>query len=286
MAMWRVVFPIAFAFLPVLYAGEEPGPSLSADEIMRRVGTNQDTAQTERNGVVYDQKIRVVSRGKDGKLICRQDTEYTVIPKDKKTERKLVSTSGECWKKGELIHFDKDPEDSNGTIDTGIVKMFRDDVTHTDSKDGVSEDLFPLTTEHQQKLEFLLDGERDVQGRPAYIIRFRPKDRKDFGWAGEAIIDKEEFQPVRVYTQMARKLPFVVRNMLGTDVPGLGFTTSYTRVGPNLWFPSSFGTEFKIHAVYFFHRTVTMSLENKNFRHTDVQTAIKYDPAMTGSSEQ
>jgi hypothetical protein len=68
-----------------------------------------------------------------------------------------------------------------------------------------------------------------------------------------------------------------VRTLLGTDVPGLGFTTQYSRVEKDLWFPASFGTEFKIHAVYLFHRTVSVSLENKDFRRTRVDEQIRYD---------
>jgi hypothetical protein len=253
--------------------------SESADDIMRKVAENQDRLQSERSDFVYDQDVRVISRRHNGKLICEQETEYVVTPKEKSSEHSLVWTKLKYWHDGHFVTSDKDVSDKDETIDTGIVKGFRDDLAHGDSKDGTKQDLFPLTTEQQKDLEFELTGERVVNGRPAYVIAFRPKDRKDFGWAGEAVIDKEEFEPVTVYTRMSRKIPFFVRTMLGTDVPGLGFTTQYTRVDKDLWFPSSFGTEFKIHAVYFFHRTVSLSMKNTNFRRANVDAKIHYGSA-------
>lgn len=254
-----------------------PDPSPSPSVVMQQVGSNQDKAQSARGSIVYDQVIRVVSRQKGGRLVCQQESRYTITPQAEGTKRTLLLTRGTYLKKGHPISFNKEVEDGSGTLDTSIVKSFRDGLTQDeDTKDGLSADLFPLTSEHQEKLEFESEGERLIRQRAAYAIRFRPRDRKGYGWAGEAFVDKEDLQPVQVYTQMARKLPFFVRKMLGTDVPGLGFTTEYTRVDKDLWFPASFGAEFQIHAVYFFTRTITISMQNSNFRHADVQSRVSY----------
>lgn len=262
----------------VFCADPAPGEALPAAEIMRRVAENQDRLQKERSDFVYDQKIRVISRRANGKVICQQETQYVIVPKEKSTERTLVSTRVKYWHDGRFVNFDKDPSGKDETLDTGLVKSFRDDFTHSDSRDGIEQNLFPLTSKGQKDLDFELDGERVIAGRRAYVIRFRPKNRKDLGWAGEALIDRQEFQPATVYTRLSRKLPFFVRTMLGTDLPGLGFTTQYTRVDKGIWFPSSFGTEFKVHAVYFFHRTISVSMENKNFHRTNVDTQIHCEP--------
>lgn len=267
-------------FVMIVFSGVDlaHAEGLPANEIMRRVAENQDRLQKERAEFVYDQSIRVVSRYGKGKLACQQDTQYVVTPKEKSTEHKLVSTKGRYWRRGGFTDFDHEPGDKEATLDTGLAKSFRDDLAQSSSKDGINKNLFPLTSEEQKELEFALDGERVVGQRRAYVVRFRPKDRKDLGWAGEALIDEEEFQPVRVYTRLSRKLPFFVRTMLGTDVPGLGFTTQYTRVGKGIWFPSSFGSEFRLHAVYFFNRTISVSMENKNFRRVNVDSQISFEP--------
>ena len=126
-------------------------------------------------------------------------------------------------------------------------------------------------------MKFELLGEQVVGGRKAYRIQFSPADPKEFTWAGEALIDAEELQPVSIHTGLSRRLPLLVRTMLGTDVPGLGFSTRYERVDKDLWFPVSFGTEFRLHAVFFINRTITVSMEAKNFRRATVDSAVHFD---------
>jgi hypothetical protein len=58
--------------------------------------------------------------------------------------------------------------------------------------------LFPLSTAGQQELKFELAGEQVVSSRKAYRIKFAPTEMNEFAWAGEALIDEEEFQPVSV----------------------------------------------------------------------------------------
>lgn len=249
----------------------------TAVEIMRRVAENQDRLQAERTSFVYDQKIRVVSRKKDAKIQCEQETDYVISPEANRSERKWIATRGRYRVKNELVSFHQDPENDKATLDSGIVESFRDDLTKDNTRDGLAKDLFPLTTEGQSSLDFELTGTRTIQGRPAFLVTFRPKDRKDIGWAGEAAIDQAEFQPITVYTKLSRRLPFDVRTLLGTDVPGLGFSTRYTRVGEGVWFPATFGTEFRVNAVYLFHRTISVDLQNTNLRRTAVDSNVVFD---------
>jgi hypothetical protein len=67
-----------------------------------------------------------------------------------------------------------------------------------------------------------------------------------------------------------------VRAALGTDVPGLGFNVQYRRVEKDVWFPVSFGTEFRIHAVFFINRNISISMENKDFKKLSVDSRIQY----------
>jgi hypothetical protein len=64
--------------------------------------------------------------------------------------------------------------------------------------------------------------------------------------------------------------------MLGTDVPGLGFNVEYRRFDDGVWFPVSFGTEFRLRAVFFINRDIIVSLENSGFRRASVESAIDY----------
>ena len=141
------------------------------------------------------------------------------------------------------------------------------------SKDGLAKGLFPLTTKQQAKYLFKLEGQQAMNGREVYRVSFRPKDKNDFDWKGEAFIDGHEFEPVVVYTEMSRKIPLAVRTLLGTNLPGLGFSVTYDREPDGVWFPVSFGTEFRMRVLFFIARDISMSLANTHFEktHSDVR---------------
>ena len=162
----------------------------------------------------------------------------------------------------------------SGSLDGGLVHDFCVDFSKDNSKDGLGRNLFPLTSEEQKDYHFELAGEETVQGRKVYRVMFRPRDRNELTWAGEALIDEAEFEPVRVYTKLSRKIPFFVRTLLGTDLPGLGFNVEYRRFDQGVWFPVSFGTEFRLRAVFFINRDITISLENSTFERAKVQSKI------------
>lgn len=294
-------------------AAVEPAASpdaapLTVDEIMAKVADNQERSQKERAAYVYKQHIKVVSRHTNGKLAQEEISDYLVTPTEKETKKTVQKTAGRAYVKGSLRDYQKidiprsskdqnpkgvyvtdsweyrivDPADKStevhlGMVDNSIVDSFRDDLANDKSKDGIGTDLFPLSVEEQKKYTFELLGRETRDGREVYRIRFRPKDKNDIDWAGEAWIDTREFAPVQVATKLSRRIPFGVRAFLGTDVPGLGFSVHYQRVAEGVWFPVSFGTEFHLHAVFVINRDLTMSLENSDFKRAVAESTIRYE---------
>lgn len=251
---------------------------------MKKVAENQDRGQQERCNYVYEQSVRVIIRRTNRKPTRDETTRYIVAPEAKATKRTVESVFGSYWKKGRKIEFKGEPVPEAGSIDGSLADAFRD-MLNDDSKDGLGKDLFPLTTENQKDLSFQLEGEEIVAGRKAYKIKFGPADRHEITWAGEALIDEAEFQPVSVYTRLSRKIPLAIRTLLGTDLPGLGFNTQYTRVDKNIWFPVSFGAEFRLRAVFFLNRIITVSMESKGFRRASVTSDIKYQENSAAAAE-
>jgi hypothetical protein len=88
-----------------------------------------------------------------------------------------------------------------------------------------------------------------------------------------------------VTTKMARGIPFWVRTTLGTNLQGLGFTVQYQKFDGNVWFPVSYGTEFKVRAVFVFARNISVSLVNSDFRRADVQTSVQFDDVSTADAK-
>jgi len=270
--MLRLLVVLVLAPWCALASGDQAAPS--AQEIMARVAANQDRAQKLRAEYIYQQHIHVATRRTNGKLVREEATDYLVTPTPTGIQKELKHIEGRYWYKGKYLDFQGEPVPEPDSLDGDLAHDFRGDWASDHSKDGLAHDLFPLTSEEQKKYSFVLEGEETFRGRKVYRVKFRPADKNEFAWAGEAVIDAEEFQPVTVFTHFSRRIPFAVRTLLGTDLPGIGFSVQYRRFDEGIWFPTSFGTEFRLHVLFFINRDITVSLENSAFERAKVQSKI------------
>jgi hypothetical protein len=270
----RSVYFLVFLIAATAWAQEAAISPPSAEVIMARVAANQDRAESLRSEYIYRQHIHVATLKTNGKLMREEDAEYSILPGPDGSKKERKNISGRYWHKGEYHSFTGEPIPDADSLDGDLIGDFREDLANEKSKDGLARDLFPLTSSEQAKYAFRLLGEEEHEGRKAYRIGFRPKDKDDLTWAGEALIDGEDFQPVQVFTKLSRRIPFAVRTLLGTDLPGIGFNVNYRRQADGVWFPSSFGTEFRLHAIFFINRQIIISLENSQFEHTHVESRI------------
>jgi hypothetical protein len=251
---------------------------LTASAIMARVAANQDRSQSERLRYIYLQHVRAVSRKPGGRLMCEEVTDSRVSPDAAKSHQQLISLQGRYWHDHAYIAYSQLPKgDDNDGMDRDLIENLRKNLTDdnsAESRDGFATGLFPLTTKQQANYRFTLLGRDRLNGRDVYHLRFAPADKSDYDWKGEAFIDAREFQPVLVYTQLSRKLPILVRTLLGTNLPGLGFTVTYARQPDGLWFPQSFGTEFRMRVLFFITRDLSISLDNSHFEKTHAEARI------------
>jgi hypothetical protein len=250
------------------------GATLTADEIMARVAANQDRSEEARKQYLYRQQIHVALKRTNGKLVREEDADYHVVPQADKTERKLEKITGKYWKKGKYEQFSGEPVPDTDHLDAELVKDMREDLIEPKSKDGIGQNLIPFSSEKIKKHVFKLVGRETFQGHDAYRISFKPADKEDLDWAGEAYIDANDFEPIYVYTKLARKIPLAVRTLLGTDVPGYGYSLRYEKQPGGVWFPKSYGQEFTLHVLFFYNREVMVSMNNKDFEQTHVDTKI------------
>ena len=285
----NLISPSVLAFLLVLPSALAAQEAPSAATIMARVAANQNASEAERDHYVYIQHARVTSH-KGSKIMCEEVTNARVTPVDKRSQQQLLKLDGRYLLKGKYVTYTKLPEfakkrDTSGDGDVSIsvgdedsdrnlVENMRQNLFNDKSKDGIGAGLFPLTSKVQAQEDFHLAGRERMNGRDVFHITFMPKDKADFGWKGDAYIDSTAFQPVLVRTKMSRSVPFAVRTLLGTNVPGLGFTVIYAPQGDGVWFPVSFGTEFKIKLFFFYSREITIAAENRSFEKTHVTSNI------------
>ena len=263
---------------------------MGADDIMARVAVNQDAAEIARTAYVYHQKVEVRLRDTHGHLTREEISEYQVMPDAEGSDKELIKFTGRYLHKGELVEIRKPgPGDHEGIreeADAEIADDLRRDLTgDRKSKDGITAELFPLTAKEQRKYSFTLAGEERYQGADVYRVTFKPKNSDQTVWSGEALISKADFQPMVVTTRLARGIPFWVKTTLGTDLQGLGFSVQYRKFDKDVWFPVSYGTEFKVKAVFFYARHIAMSLVNSDFRRADVQTSVQFDDVSAAAAK-
>jgi hypothetical protein len=265
-------------------------PLPDAGEVMARVAAGVEAATEARRQYVYRQKVRSSLIRSNGQLSRREHREYSVVPNEKATEKKLVSFTGE-YRKGKemLLYFQPGFEYKNVDIDGELIDELTDElVNDNESRDGIPHSLFPLRAKDLPAYRFTMKGAEEIQGRRAYRVAFEPTRRascmdadddgcKGAAWKGEAWVDAAEFQPVRIQTDLAYKIPWAVRVFLGTDLRQTGFSISYKRVAENVWFPATYGTEFQVKALFFYKRTITLALESSEFQRAEAESHIVYE---------
>lgn len=234
---------------------------------MQQVAERWERSQPERLSFVYSQRVRSGLLKTNGSGGCQEDRRYDVIPLDTRTEKTLTSMSRTC---------------ESGHMDSDIVNNVTDHwVDDKQSRDGLSRNLFPLRVEDLDQYHFRLAGEATVGGRAVRKVTFSPKSKDGRPWNGELWIDAEDLQPVRMTTDLAHKIPLGVRVFLGTDIRQAGFSATYTRVAPGVWFPATYGTEFQIKVLFGYRRTITLSMESSDFRRTEARSDIQFHPYNT-----
>ena len=294
-SLWLKTIPFAIALLAaplIAQQTDDHAPSPTAEAIMSKVAANQDTAEDARRHYVYVQHARVVSR-KGHTVRCEETTDSRTTPTENASHAELLKLDGRLLHKGQYLTYAHLPAskpsgdhigetgsdsvtiDNDDDMDRDLVENMRGNLTRDNrSKDGIDTRLFPLTSKNQPDYLFHLAGREHINGRDVFHVIFQPKVKDDFGWKGDAYIDTASFQPVVVRTEMSRKVPFAVRTLLGTNVPGLGFTIVYAPQPDGVWFPVSFGTEFKLHVLFFFSRDITINADNRNFEKTHTDSKI------------
>ena len=266
------------------YAAQHPDlPEI----IMAKVAMNQDRAQEMRKAFVYHQSLLIRFQRGNGKLAREEQREYTVTPSEKGFKKDLVQFTGKYEKGGKLLEYNEPGFEYKGIdIDGDLANELANDLANDKaSRDGITNDLFALTGEKQKKYVFTFEGKENYRGTEVYRITFKPKRASLFDcdeddgaecWAGEALVDTQEYQPVLVTTWLAKSVPKAVQILLGTNIKHLGFKVAYQKFADGLWFPVTYGGEFYVRGVFFYKRTIAISAVNSGFQKSDVTSTIEF----------
>ena len=264
--------------------------SESVQAIMAKVARNQDQAQEIRSAFVYNQTLLLRFRQGDGKT-CREELrEFTVAPTSKGTHKTLTRFSGKYLKAGKLIDYTEPGYHYKSfDLDSDLMTGFADGFTNQEnSRDGLATDLFPLTSQEQKKYVFTLKGREAYRKEEVYRVSFKPgkNDRhEEASWAGEVLVDVSDCQPVVITTRLAQGVPFYIKTLLGSNVQHVGFKVEYQKFDENLWFPVSYGGEFKLKVLFSYKRTMIIALRNSGFQRAEVTTSLTFEkPSATNDT--
>jgi len=268
-----LVFPLSFL---------QAQQTETADAIMSQVAQNQDRAQEMRSAVVYHQNLLIRFKRGNGK-VCREELrEFSVAPTAKGTDKTLTRFAGKYLKGSKLMEYTEAGFHYKGfDLDADLITAMAEDMAgDKNSRDGIASGLFPLTSEEQKRYLFELKGRSAYRGKGVFRISFKParNDSSDgTAWAGEALVDDQDCQPVSVTTRLAHGIPLWVKTLLGTDIKQLGFKVEYEKFDEGLWFPVHYGGEFKVTGVFFYKRTMAVALDNRGFQRAQVTTSLTFD---------
>jgi hypothetical protein len=264
----------ALAFLPVI-AFSVVAQTPDAGGIMRRAAENVSRAQAARASYVFDQNIFVRIKRANGKLAQEEARKYTVAPTEKGAGRKLVEVKGKILDgKKEIDYSEAGFRRKEMDIDAALVNTFAREIMWRRNTMGPMTYWFPL--EHPEKYAFQFEGEERYRDYDVYKISFREIDGDD-DWQGEALIERNEFQPVLVTSAWTGKVPAPITIGLGTNVKQIGAKITYQRFDKDVWFPVSIGGEMKLRVLFLYARTIAFSAANADFRKADVQSSVEFE---------
>lgn len=249
-----------------------------ADEIMRRVAGNVGRAQAARTMWLYDQDVFVRLQRSHGKLAREESREYTVAPTEKGEGRKLDKVEGKILQGRKEIGY-TEAGHRQKDIDGAIVDSFAREILWRPDNVGLMAYVNPLEAANLDKYDFKLEGEERYREYDVYRITFHSK--RD-SWEGEALIERNEFQPVLITSAWTGKVPVAVKAGLGTNVKHVGEKIAWKRFGKDVWFPVQCGGEMDLRVLFFYSRTVAFRATNRDFRKTDVQSSVEYGEEMGG----
>jgi hypothetical protein len=260
--------------LPLLIIGTSlAAQTPDATEIMRRAAEKLDHAYTARLAWVYDQDVFVRLKRANGKLAREESRQYTVAPTEKGAQRKLVKVEGKILEgRKEVAYNQAGYRKKDADVDGALVDSLAREVMWRRDSLGLMA-IVPLEPKNLDRYDFKLEGEERYRDYDVYRITFR---QKEDAWEGEALIERNEYQPVLVTYAWTGKVPTAVTIALGTNVKNIGAKITYKRFDKDVWFPVQTGGELKVRVLFLYARTIAFSATNRDFRKADVQSSIEF----------
>ncbi len=213
-----------------------------------------------------------------------------MTPTSDGSEKERTLFRGKYFDRGKTVEFDEPGfEHKKIDLDADLVKGLADSFASDQStRDGIEHDLFPLNSKEQRKYNFKLEGADEYRGMPVYRITFDPKKKAGLPGCRRSGRRRRACGPARFWsiaTNSSRcssqprwrpEVPLWVKAMFGTDIQQLGFKVTYQKFDEGLWFPVTYGGEFKVKALFLYSRRIAISMKNSGFERAVVDSKVRY----------
>ncbi len=225
---------LLIAVTGVCAASNDDSPTFSADEIVARAleKARQAESSSERNRYGYTQITMVEEMDGRGQIVDHKEKVYAVTLNEGWTRLRLVRINGEDLPPAELRR-----EDERET-------RLRQRLTMAASNKGSDRRDNFFAPDIVDKFQFRLQGREEINGRPAFVLDFQPKnpasavrlitDRLVNQLTGTVWIDAEDFEVARIEIHMQGEINLWAG--LLASLKKMAFTLDRVRVADGIWF--------------------------------------------------
>jgi hypothetical protein len=292
----RLAGIVLLALLPAPQAraaGTAPLPPIPAEELVRRVVKSQRRAEEAFAGSTYDEVEVRTTFGRDGRPKETKRLLYYVFAEEAGTgsTRELVDVDGRPATEEEKKEAaEEDAKQRKRQAEREAAAKVKAPPPVSGDEDD------PLVGSRRLSDligRFILNvtGEEVVDGRPAYVLTFRPSDRAQARSLGEralaalegrALIDAADFQIRSVEAWLTR--PVKVAGGLAANVKEAMVTYQGLPVGARHWFPCTIDLRLKGKTALFFRLDSAYRFEFANLKSFFVETESVTGPAPPAES--
>lgn len=225
----------SFAWAQKPAAPARPLPTL--EQVLERVLAKAEQDIEYRADLKFAYRRVTINEDLDagGNATSREEREYETVMVDGRPFRKLVRKNGKALQGSEL---EKEIEREQKVRNTWANRA---------AKKSSSDDELQLNRYLVDRYAYALVGTEAVNGKPAYVLTFRPKgkgmpDKKRYDkilnrLTGRVWIDEEDYSISRIEMYLTEPAP--VFGFLAT-IRQLAFNGTQTEVAPGVWMPEHF----------------------------------------------
>lgn len=251
-------------------AAQSPDPV----EIIRK-SVDHDLLNFERlKNYTYTERAEDRSFDKNGKLTKTQIETYEIMILGGRAYARLIQRDGKPLS-------EKDARKEQEKMDREIAKREHESPAEQAKLEKERQKDRAFLRELPEALDFKLEGEDTVSGKPAWVISAEPKPGykpKDIRakiitrMRGKIWIDQAEYQWVKVEAQAIEKLSFGFK--LVQVEPGATLRFEQTRVNDEIWLPASAQIHADARVAYFKHLSNELDLRFKDYKKFQAQSRI------------